>query len=104
MLSCMHLVALPGATPERSPVLRLCMLRRAGELDVAVVDPGNETPMWRQPDWGGESGRGLNGGGCAQSRMGLESHRRAWQGGLGRTPRTLRTSRARSGSSATGES
>src|ERR1700750_1795775 len=39
-------------------VLRLCMLRRAGEVMLAVVDPGNETPMPRQPDWGGESGRG----------------------------------------------
>jgi anti-sigma regulatory factor (Ser/Thr protein kinase) len=44
----------PGAA-----VLRLCMLRRAGEVMLAVVDPGNETPMPRQPDWGGESGRGL---------------------------------------------
>jgi anti-sigma regulatory factor (Ser/Thr protein kinase) len=40
-------------------VLRLCMLRRAGEVMVAVVDPGNETPVPRQPDWAGESGRGL---------------------------------------------
>ena len=40
-------------------VLRLCMLRRAGEVMLAVVDPGNETPMPRKPDWGGESGRGL---------------------------------------------
>lgn len=40
-------------------VLRLCMLRRAGEVMVAVIDPGNETPVPRQPDWGGESGRGL---------------------------------------------
>jgi len=40
-------------------VLRLCMLRRAGEVMLAVVDPGNETPMPREPDWGGESGRGL---------------------------------------------
>jgi anti-sigma regulatory factor (Ser/Thr protein kinase) len=40
-------------------VLRLCMLRRAGEVMLAVVDPGNETPMPRQPDWAGESGRGL---------------------------------------------
>jgi anti-sigma regulatory factor (Ser/Thr protein kinase) len=33
----------------------------AGGLEVmlAVIDPGNETPMPRQPDWGGESGRGL---------------------------------------------
>ena len=46
----------PGATPA---VLRLCMLRRAGEVMLAVVDPGNETPMPRRPDWGGESGRGL---------------------------------------------
>jgi anti-sigma regulatory factor (Ser/Thr protein kinase) len=40
-------------------VLRLCMLRRAGEVMLAVVDPGNETPVPRRPDWGGESGRGL---------------------------------------------
>jgi len=40
-------------------VLRLCMLRRAGEVMVAVVDPGNEAPVPRNPDWGGESGRGL---------------------------------------------
>ena len=40
-------------------VLRLCMLRRAGEVMLAVIDPANETPMPRQPDWGGESGRGL---------------------------------------------
>jgi anti-sigma regulatory factor (Ser/Thr protein kinase) len=40
-------------------VLRLCLLRRVGEVMLAVVDPGNETPMPRRPDWGGESGRGL---------------------------------------------
>src|ERR1700683_1389209 len=40
-------------------VRRLCMLRRAGEVMLAVVDPGNETPVPRQPDWAGESGRGL---------------------------------------------
>src|SRR5579863_6386554 len=45
--------------PNPGAVLRLCMLRRAGEVMLAVVDPGNETPMPRQPDWGGESGRGL---------------------------------------------
>jgi anti-sigma regulatory factor (Ser/Thr protein kinase) len=46
----------PGASMT---VLRLCILRRAGEVMVAVVDPGNETPVPRKPDWGGESGRGL---------------------------------------------
>jgi len=40
-------------------VLRLCMLRRVGEVMLAVVDPGNEAPMPREPDWTGESGRGL---------------------------------------------
>ena len=49
-------LAHPGAGAS---VLRLCLLRRAGEVMLAVVDPGNETPMPRQPDWGGESGRGL---------------------------------------------
>jgi hypothetical protein len=40
-------------------VLRLCMLRRVGEVMLAVIDPASQTPMPRQPDWGGESGRGL---------------------------------------------
>ena len=65
-------------------VLRLCMLRRAGEVMLAVVDPGNETPMPRQPDWGGESGRGLQIVGALEPCMGLEPHRRARQSGLGR--------------------
>jgi anti-sigma regulatory factor (Ser/Thr protein kinase) len=54
----------PGLNPKSRTgpgpaVLRLCMLRRVGEVMLAVVDPGNETPMPRRPDWGGESGRGL---------------------------------------------
>jgi anti-sigma regulatory factor (Ser/Thr protein kinase) len=49
----------PAYGTTGSSVLRLCMLRRAGEVMLAVVDPGNETPMPRRPDWGGESGRGL---------------------------------------------
>src|SRR5712691_3640968 len=40
-------------------VLRLCLLRRAGEVMLPVVDPGNETPLPRQPDWAGQSARGL---------------------------------------------
>jgi anti-sigma regulatory factor (Ser/Thr protein kinase) len=40
-------------------VLRLCLLRRAGEVMFAVVDPSDEAPVPRQPDWAGESGRGL---------------------------------------------
>jgi anti-sigma regulatory factor (Ser/Thr protein kinase) len=40
-------------------VLRLCILRRVGEVMVAVVDPGNETPVPRMPEWAGENGRGL---------------------------------------------
>jgi anti-sigma regulatory factor (Ser/Thr protein kinase) len=45
--------------PAASTVLRLCMLRRVGEVMIAVVDPGNEAPVPRQPDWTGENGRGL---------------------------------------------
>jgi anti-sigma regulatory factor (Ser/Thr protein kinase) len=47
--------------PARGPmtVLRLCMLRRPGEVMLAVIDPGNETPIPSRPDWAGESGRGL---------------------------------------------
>ncbi|MBV9092930.1 MAG: ATP-binding protein [Streptosporangiaceae bacterium] len=48
----------PGS-PGATTVLRLCMLRRAGEVMVAVVDPGNETPAPRTPGLAGESGRGL---------------------------------------------
>lgn len=47
-------------TPLRNAAaLRLCMLRRIGEVMLAVVDPSNEAPKPRQPDWVGESGRGL---------------------------------------------
>jgi anti-sigma regulatory factor (Ser/Thr protein kinase) len=46
----------PGPGPA---VLRLCMLRRVGEVMLAVIDPGSQTPMPRPPDWGRESGRGL---------------------------------------------
>ncbi len=46
----------PGAGPA---VLRLCLLRRVGEVMLAVIDPGNETPVPRHPEWGRESGRGL---------------------------------------------
>jgi anti-sigma regulatory factor (Ser/Thr protein kinase) len=48
-----------GIRAGSSSVLRLCMLRRIGEVMLAVVDPGNEAPVPRQPDWSGESGRGL---------------------------------------------
>jgi len=48
-----------GFGPAASTVLRLCMLRRVGEVMIAVVDPGNEAPAPRQPDWTGENGRGL---------------------------------------------
>jgi len=40
-------------------VLRLCLLRRVGEVMLAVIDPGNESPLPQEPDWVGESGRGL---------------------------------------------
>jgi anti-sigma regulatory factor (Ser/Thr protein kinase) len=46
----------PGAAMT---VLRLCLLRRAGEVMLAVIDPGSEAPLPQQPDWAGESGRGL---------------------------------------------
>src|ERR1035437_10086155 len=40
-------------------VLGPCSISGVGEVILAVGDPGNETPMPRRPDWGGESGRGL---------------------------------------------
>jgi hypothetical protein len=39
--------------------LRLCLLRRAGEVMLAVTDPSSEAPQPRAPGWSGESGRGL---------------------------------------------
>jgi two-component sensor histidine kinase len=49
----------PGSGLGAASVLRLCMLRRVGEVMLAVIDPANEAPVPRQPDWSGESGRGL---------------------------------------------
>ena len=39
--------------------LRLCLLRRVGEVMLAVTDPSNEAPTPRATGWTGESGRGL---------------------------------------------
>lgn len=47
-------VGVPGAS-----VLRMCLLRRVGEVMLAVTDPSNEAPTPRAPGWTGESGRGL---------------------------------------------
>jgi hypothetical protein len=46
--------------PETGPTsLRLCLLRRAGEVMLAVIDPSDDAPAPRQPSWGKENGRGL---------------------------------------------
>jgi Histidine kinase-like ATPase domain len=45
-----------GAEPS---VLRLCLLRRVGEVMLAVTDPSDEAPTPRAPSFTGESGRGL---------------------------------------------
>jgi anti-sigma regulatory factor (Ser/Thr protein kinase) len=42
-----------------SPVLRLCLLRRIGEVMLAVTDPSDEAPTPKPPSAIGESGRGL---------------------------------------------
>jgi len=42
-----------------SPVLRLCLLRRIGEVMLAVTDPSDEAPTLKAPSATGESGRGL---------------------------------------------
>ncbi len=42
-----------------SPVLRLCLLRRIGEVMLAVTDPSDEAPTPKAPSATGESGRGL---------------------------------------------
>jgi hypothetical protein len=40
-------------------ILKLCLLRRIGELMLAVIDASDDAPNPRQPDWIRESGRGL---------------------------------------------
>jgi hypothetical protein len=50
----------PGAPGiAGASALRLCLLRRVGEVMLAVTDPSNEAPTPRAPGWTGESGRGL---------------------------------------------
>ena len=50
----------PGAPGvAAASALRLCLLRRVGEVMLAVTDPSNEAPTPRAPGWTGESGRGL---------------------------------------------
>ena len=45
-----------GTTP---PGLRLCLLRRIGEVMLAVTDPSNEAPVPQPASSDGECGRGL---------------------------------------------
>jgi hypothetical protein len=47
------------ASPIASTSVRLCLLRRVGEVMLAVTDPSNEAPQPRKPGWAGENGRGL---------------------------------------------
>jgi len=47
-----------SAGPD-SAALRLCLLRRVGEVMLAVTDPSDEAPAPRAPSFTGESGRGL---------------------------------------------
>jgi anti-sigma regulatory factor (Ser/Thr protein kinase) len=42
-----------------APPLRLCLLRRIGEVMLAVTDPSEEAPTPKLPTADGESGRGL---------------------------------------------
>ena len=40
-------------------MMRLCLLRRAGEVMLAVTDPSAEPPVPQAPDSSWECGRGL---------------------------------------------
>ena len=44
---------------KETPALRLCLLRRIGEVMLAVTDPSDEAPAPKAPTSDGESGRGL---------------------------------------------
>jgi anti-sigma regulatory factor (Ser/Thr protein kinase) len=52
-------VASAGANPGSQPLMRLCLLRRAGEVMLAVTDPSTEPPVPQVPDSSWECGRGL---------------------------------------------
>jgi hypothetical protein len=57
-----HGVRTAPATVTRgasNPALRLCLLRRIGEVMLAVTDPSDEAPVPKAPTSDGESGRGL---------------------------------------------
>lgn len=47
------------ALGSQAPALRLCLLRRMGEVMVAVTDPSGEAPAPQAASADGESGRGL---------------------------------------------
>jgi Histidine kinase-like ATPase domain len=49
-------IAARGAS---APALRLCLLRRLGEVMLAVTDPSDAAPVPKAPSSDGESGRGL---------------------------------------------
>jgi anti-sigma regulatory factor (Ser/Thr protein kinase) len=44
---------------RESTAIRLCLLRRIGEVMLAVTDPSDEAPAPKAPSADGESGRGL---------------------------------------------
>jgi hypothetical protein len=50
---------LAGQAGSGPAPLRLCLLRRAGEVMLAIIDPSADAPAPRQPGWGKENGRGL---------------------------------------------
>ena len=50
---------LTDVSKSTRPPLRLCLLRRAGEVMLAVTDPSTEAPTPRPPDAARECGRGL---------------------------------------------
>jgi len=52
-------VASAGVSPQGRPLMRLCVLRRIGEVMLAVTDPSAEPPVPRTPDSSWECGRGL---------------------------------------------
>jgi Histidine kinase-like ATPase domain len=52
-------VAPSGGSAGGRPLMRLCLLRRAGEVMLAVTDPSAEPPVPQVPDSSWECGRGL---------------------------------------------
>ena len=73
-----------AARARTRPALRLCLLRRVGEVMLAVTDPSDEAPAPKRAELGRRERPRTADRRRAQLRLGLVAHRGQRQGRLGR--------------------